>query len=69
MSTEAAEDHFLLRLGKGVIAAWQRLPEENQNDIIRQAVNAHDLRFAPTTQLEQQLRIFIREHSGNAPRT
>ena len=56
------DDHVIRRLGWAVVRQWAHLPSDVQERILSQAIFVDD--EYKTVQLQEQIRIFVREHSA-----
>jgi hypothetical protein len=52
-----SDEHLVRRLGKAVVVQWDRLPEDVQDLLLKQAVLMHDRHRA--LQLRQKIKTFI----------
>lgn len=58
-----ADEHIITRLGWAVVRQWASLPGDARGLILEQAVFTEGKE--PTVQLNEQIKLFIRKHSGN----
>jgi hypothetical protein len=56
----SSDDHIIRRLGWAVVRQWSHLPSDAKEIIREQAVFTEI--GAPTTQLNEQIKAFIRKH-------
>lgn len=57
------EQHIVQRLGAAVISCWEELPQPVRAMLVKQAMKVLD--GDETDQFEQQLKNFIKQHTGD----
>ena len=62
LTYEEGEEHIVRRLGAAVVSLWDTFPEESRERIVRTALHVRDK--YDTVSLNEQIRMFIREHAG-----